>query len=144
MESLILLFGPTLARMLFALVLKDRVEFNFIQSGEIAETLADSIDIRGIVKHLSGNDRKAVRNAAYIFDSIGEEVAEQLAVVFKHERDSISEGELQQVQEAACDIMNRWTMPLLVDTRFDQTSFRRALRQKPPKYSGWSEQQSAL
>ena len=138
---LVKLFGPTLARILFAYVLKDRLELEFIRSGDVAETMADSLDIGGVVDRLTDGDRTAKRNAHYIFDKIGDEIARKLIEVFKLERHTMSEGEMEQVVEAAKDTMNRWSLPLLLETAFDPIQFRKALRRKPPKFPAWSEQQ---
>jgi hypothetical protein len=132
LPTLIKLFGPTLARVLLAVLLKDRVELEAIGSGDIAETLADSLNIGGLVDHVTGGDWQARRNSERLFEKIGDEAAEKLVELFRHENVAISEVEREAVLEAAQETMNRRAMPLLIKARLDPHSFRRALSDEPP------------
>ncbi len=138
------LLGPILARMIFAAVLKDRLEFDIMPSGDMAEALVDSLDIGGAIDRLTDGDRRSVRQGAYIFETIGDEVAEKVVEAFEREAQPLAEGELQQVVEAAKETLNRWSLKLLLDTNFDPIRFRQALRQQPPKFQHWSDAQTAL
>ena len=126
------LFGPTMARILFAVALKDRVELAAIGSGDMAETLADSLNIGGIVDKLTDGDRRARVNSEYVFEKIGDEAAEKLSELFRHERVSLSEAERDSAVEAAKDTLNRRALPLLVETNLEPHRFRRALSSEPP------------
>ena len=141
-------FGPVFARMLFAYALRGvdtweiiRANDNFITSGDIAETLADSLDIAGAVDSLSGGDRAAKRNAPFIFETIGDEVAKRVAELFAGENETPAEGEMEQAVEAAKEAMNRRGLSLLLETRFNRIAFRRELGRTPPPTEGWSEKQ---
>ncbi|MBX3053785.1 MAG: leucine-rich repeat domain-containing protein [Caldilineaceae bacterium] len=137
------LFGPTFARVLFAYALR-KTDLGFLTGGDIAETLADSLDIAGIVDSLSGGDRTAKRNAPFIFETIGDEVAERVAELFVGENAAPAEGEVEQAVEAAKEVMNRRALSLLIETKFDRIAFRRELSATPPPApAGWSEQQRA-
>ncbi|MFZ1753123.1 MAG: hypothetical protein WBO46_13025 [Caldilineaceae bacterium] len=94
------LFGPTFARVLFAYALR-KTDLGFLTGGDIAETLADSLDIAEMVDSLSGGDRVAKRNAPFIFETIGDEVAERVAELFVGENAAPAEGEVEQAVEAA-------------------------------------------
>ena len=131
---LIKLFGPTLARMLLATLLKDRVDFAAIGYGDIAETLADSLDIGGLVDKVTDGDRKAVRNANYLFDKIGDEAAEKLAEVFQRENGQIDEAEWRNTIDAAKETLNRHGLSLLIQEQLNAHDFRRALRNTPPTH----------
>jgi hypothetical protein len=134
------LFGPVFARMLFAYALR-KTDLGFLTGGDIAETLADSLDIAGIVANLSGGDRAAKRNAPFIFETIGDEVTERVAELFVRENETPAEGEIEQAVEAAKEAMNRRGLALLIQTRFDRIAFRRELGRTPPPAPGWSAQQ---
>ena len=134
------LFGPTFARILFAYALRGG-DWKFITGGDVAETLADSLDIGGVVDKLSGGDRKARRNGQHIFDTIGDEVAERVAALSVGENAAPAEGEVEQAVEAAKAVMERRALPLLVETRFERIAFRNKLSATPPPAPGWSAQQ---
>ncbi len=127
--------------MLFAYVLKERIELDFIQPGDLAETLADSLDIGGIVNRLTDNDRTASRNAPYIFEKIGDEVAEKLVEIYKVEKETFDNNSFELVVEAAKDTLNRYSVPLLLETNFDPVRFRNELSKKPPKFPAFSSKQ---
>ncbi|MBI3960399.1 MAG: leucine-rich repeat domain-containing protein [Chloroflexi bacterium] len=134
------LMGPVFARFLFAYALR-KVDLKFITGGDIAETLADSLDIGGVVDELSGGDRKARRNAQHIFDTIGDEVAERVAALFVGENAAPAQGEVEQAVEAAKAVMERRALPLLIESRFERIAFRQKLSATPPPAPGWSAQQ---
>ncbi len=134
------IFGPVFARMLFAYALR-KTDLGFLTGGDIAETLADSLDIAGAVDSLSGGDRAAKRNAPYIFETIGDEVAVRVAELFVRENETPAEGEMEQALEAAKAVMNRRGLALLIETKFDRIAFRRELSATPHPGSGWSAQQ---
>ena len=136
------LFGPTFARILFAYALRGG-DWKFITGGDVAETLADSLDIGGVVDRLSNGDRKARRNAQHIFDTIGDEVAERVAELFVGENAAPAQEEVEQAVEAAKAVMERRALPLLVETRFERIAFRNKLSATPPPAPGWSAQQRA-
>jgi len=139
------LFGPTFARILFAYALKGRIDLDFIQSGDIAETLADSLDIEALVGSLTNGDRQAKRNAEFIFDTIGDEVAKKLATIFEAENQSLEPAEQEEVVKVAKEAINRQALALLIDTRFELPKFQQELRQLLPENAGWwSEQQTAF
>ncbi len=125
--------APLLARIILAAVLKDRAEIpGVITSGDMAETLADSLDIPGVVDRLTDNDYRASRNAVRIFERIGDEAAERLIELFRHEREALAEAERDEVLHAAKAVLNRRALPLLVQTNLVLTDFSRALRREAP------------
>ena len=142
--ALIKLFGPTLARIVFAKVLKDRVELAAISSGDLAETLADSLDIGGIVDRLTAGAPGARRRAEYLFNEIGEKAATNLGEIFRHEGVALEEAERQFVVEAAQRTLNHHALTLLINQQLDSHRFRRALRRVAPPYPLESEPQTAL
>ncbi|MCP4429286.1 MAG: hypothetical protein GY803_32785, partial [Chloroflexi bacterium] len=139
---LVKLFGPTFARILFAYALRGKIKLDFIESGDIAETLADSLDIGGIVDKLTDGNRKAKREAGYIFNTIGDEIAETVAAIFEADNQMLEPGEQEEVVEAAKEVMNRKTLPLLIDVKFELPTFKQELRRiKPENMDRWSEKQ---
>ncbi|MCB9005765.1 MAG: NACHT domain-containing protein [Ardenticatenaceae bacterium] len=139
------LFGPTFARILFAYALQGKINLDFIGSGDIAETLADSLDIEGIVGRLTDDDRQSKREASYIFDTIGDEVAKTVAAIFEADNQTLESGEQEEVVKAAKEAMNRQALSLLVATRFELPQFQQAFRDiKSEKAGWWSEKQIAF
>ncbi|MCA9958961.1 MAG: hypothetical protein KC443_08000 [Anaerolineales bacterium] len=124
------LFGPTFARILFAYALQGKINLDFIGSGDIAETLADSLDIEGIVGRLTDDDRQSKREASYIFDTIGDEVAKTVAAIFEADNQTLESGEQEEVVKAAKEAMNRQALSLLVATRFELPQFQQVTMQK--------------
>lgn len=142
---LVKLFGPTFARILFAYALRGKINLDFIESGDIAETLADSLDIGGIVDKLTDGNRKAIRSADFIFDEIGDEIAKTVATSFENSEQSLTPTEQDEVVEAAKEMMNRNALPLLVNSRFELPKFQQDLRQIYPESKGWwTKEQNAF
>ncbi|MEM7347540.1 MAG: NACHT domain-containing protein, partial [Chloroflexota bacterium] len=130
--TLIKLFGPTMARALLAALLKDHIELDAIGSGDLAETLADSLDIPALVDKVTDNDYHASRNAARIFDRIGDKAAERLFELFRHQQVDLAEAERDIVLQAAKDTLNRRAMPLLFEAKLDARQFQQTLSNEPP------------
>ncbi|MEM7533224.1 MAG: leucine-rich repeat domain-containing protein [Chloroflexota bacterium] len=131
-------FGPTLARILLATLLKGHIDFSAIgiETGDLAGNLADGLDIGGLVDKITAHDeeahRKAVRNANYLFDKIGDEAAERLVEVFQREGDALPEVEWQLTVDAAKDTLNRHGLAMLIGENLSAPDFRRTLRTTPP------------
>ncbi|MEM7116984.1 MAG: NACHT domain-containing protein [Chloroflexota bacterium] len=132
---LIKLFGPTLGRMLLAALLEGRVKLEFIESGDIAETLADSLDIDGLVDKLTDGNWLAKRRAKPLFDRAGEGMAERLVELFKADQVQISEPERDEVLREVQYVLKRRSLPLLLDVEMDAHRFRRHLRSESPRFA---------
>ncbi|MCA9998235.1 MAG: hypothetical protein KDE56_20880, partial [Anaerolineales bacterium] len=132
---LIKLFGPTLARGLLAALLKDRVNFEAIGSGDIAETLADSLDIDALVDKMTGGDWLARRKAKPLFDRIGDGMASQLVELFKADQVKLTEPERDEVLREVQHVLNRQSLPLLLQVDMDAHRFQRHLRSQQPRFA---------
>ena len=125
---LIKIFGSTFARVILATLLKGHVELDAISSGDIAETLADSLNIPDIVDQITGGDWQARRTSERVFERIGDDAAATLQEIFRNENVNLSEGDRDEALVAAKDTLNRHAMPLLLVEQLDGHDFRRKLR----------------
>jgi hypothetical protein len=128
--TLLKLFGPTLARVVFTLALGDEV-----RGGDVAESLVDGLDIPSVIGRLTGNDRKSQRDGSYLFEKIGDEVAESLAVVFTVEGEPLAEAEKQLVAEAAAQTLEEHALRLLLTNDLKPIPFQTALLALEPPTS---------
>jgi len=144
------IFGPTLARTLLATLFKERIDFEAIGYDALAETLADSLDIGGLVTAVIKDDphdvdqRRAIRNANYLFDKIGDEAAEKLVEVFLQEGDALPEAEWMLAVDAAKATLNQHGMRLLITEKLEAHNFGRALQKIAPEPPLETSAQSVL
>ena len=136
---IIQLFGPTLARAIFAALLKDNLETDFIESGDIAETLGDSVSGWGlgkVVDRLTGNNFMARHNAEQAFPVLGSFAAQKLLLTFERQKINLTDAERREVLEEVAAAINKNAVPLLIKTEFNADRFARRLEQdsKPTFY----------
>ncbi|MEM7129748.1 MAG: leucine-rich repeat domain-containing protein [Chloroflexota bacterium] len=137
-------FGPTLGRVLLATLLKQgNIDPTVYGADALADSLADSLDIGGLIARVTDKDRAAVRNANYLFDKIGDEAAEKLFSVFQQEGE-LAEAEWQNTIDAAKETLNRHALPLLIEQNLNAHDFRRALRNTSPAHSLETTDQEVL
>ncbi|MEM7532892.1 MAG: NACHT domain-containing protein [Chloroflexota bacterium] len=114
-------------------LLTDHVDLSYLESigisvSDLAGDVAGNVDITELVRRATANDSKSIRNANYLFETIGEEAAETLAEVFRHEGNTMPEAEWQAAIEAAKVTINEQAMPLLLESKLDAHHFARALQ----------------
>ena len=122
--TLVKLLGPTLARAILTVVLKDNVT-----GSDMAEQLTDSLNIPGLLSKVT-NEIEA-EDGAYFFNKAGREAAQALNVVFETEGAEIAEAERDLIAQAVSKTMEQHALDLLVKNNLQQTPFLGALQQLP-------------
>jgi len=124
--TLMKLLGPTFARVILTLILRDDVS-----GGDIAEQLTDSMNLGELLERITQGDYKSQQNGERFFAQVGEEAAESLAVVFEREGEEVAESQQEVVATAAAMTLQTHAMPLLLSTALDQEPFLHALTKLP-------------
>ncbi|MCH9662840.1 MAG: hypothetical protein K0U66_04155, partial [Gammaproteobacteria bacterium] len=93
-------------------LLKGHIDLSDIKlsGGDIVESLVDNLDIGGLIDNITSGDRKAVRNANYLFDKFGDAAATKLVEVFQREGEPLPEAEWQIAVDAAKATLNQHGM----------------------------------
>ncbi|MBK8904093.1 MAG: NACHT domain-containing protein [Anaerolineaceae bacterium] len=121
---LIKYLGPTLTRAVFTRLFRDE-----ITGSDLAETLAESLDVGGLAEKWLGSDVVAQRQAVRFFDEMGDQAATSLAHLFSESDMSI--GERDVLLPAIAQTLEQHALPLLLQNDLQLKGFQTALLSVP-------------